>query len=83
MRALAAGAGRWTSAYQRIREPWLNLLREALPQLGVPTGRVPALADLVLDTVDGLLLDRMVSPSPERADAAAEFASLLDTAGYW
>jgi hypothetical protein len=40
---------------------------------------VPALADLVLDTLDGLLLDRMTGPDPGRADAALEaFAGLLD-----
>jgi AcrR family transcriptional regulator len=71
--------GRWTAAQQRIREPWLELLRAALAELGVPPGRVPAVADLVLDTLDGLLLDRLVSPDPARADAAAEaFAVLLD-----
>jgi AcrR family transcriptional regulator len=71
--------GRWTAAQLRIREPWSELLRAALAELGVPAGRVPAVADLVLDTLDGLLLDRLVSPDPARADAAAEaFAELLD-----
>jgi hypothetical protein len=36
------------------------------------------MADLVLDTIDGLLLDRMVSADPAPADAAAAaFADLL------
>jgi len=38
--------------------------------------RIPALADLVLDTVDGLLLDRHVTRGPARADAAEAFAQL-------
>jgi AcrR family transcriptional regulator len=71
--------GRWTAAQQRIREPWLALLRSALTESGVAAEGVPTLADLVLDTLDGLLLDRMVSPDPDRADAAmAAFADLLD-----
>jgi AcrR family transcriptional regulator len=71
--------GRWTAAQQRIREPWLELLRAALAELGVPAARVPTTADLVLDTLDGLLLDRLVSTDPARADAAARaFAELLD-----
>lgn len=71
--------GRWTAAHERLREPWLDLLRAALVELGVPGAEAPTLADLVLDTVDGLLLDRMVSADPARADAAAlAFAALLD-----
>jgi hypothetical protein len=55
------------------------LLSRALTELGVRVAAVPALADLVLDTVDGLLLDRMAGPDPVRADAALEaFADLLD-----
>jgi AcrR family transcriptional regulator len=74
--------GVWAAAQQRIREPWLVLLREGLSGLGVSEDLVPALADLVLDSVDGLLLDRMVGPDPGRADAAAlVFASLLDGVG--
>jgi AcrR family transcriptional regulator len=72
--------GRWTAAHERLREPWLDLLRAALTELDVPAAEAPTLADLVLDTVDGLLLDRMVSADPARADAAAlAFAALLDT----
>ena len=57
----------------------MELLRTALAELGVPTDRAGTTADLVLDTLDGLLLDRLVSPDPGRADAAAAaFAELLD-----
>jgi AcrR family transcriptional regulator len=71
--------GRWTAAHERLREPWLELLRTALAELGVPGADAPTLADLVLDTLDGLLLGRMVSADPARADAAAlAFAGLLD-----
>jgi AcrR family transcriptional regulator len=70
---------RWSAAHRRLREPWLQLLRSGLTELGVPPARVPALADLILDAIDGLLLDRLVSQDPARSDAAlAEFAELLD-----
>jgi hypothetical protein len=37
------------------------------------------LADLILDTLDGLSLDRLVATDPRRVDAAAAvFAELLD-----
>jgi AcrR family transcriptional regulator len=71
--------GRWTAAHQRLREPWLDLLRAALAELGVPAAEVATLADLVLNAVDGLLLERLVSTDPARADAAAlAFARLVD-----
>jgi AcrR family transcriptional regulator len=71
--------GRWTGAQQQIREPWLVLVSRALTELGVRAATVPAMASLVLDTVDGLLLDRMAGPDPARVDAALEaFANLLD-----
>lgn len=70
---------RWSAAQQRIREPWLAMLRETLAELGTPREQVPTLADLILDTLDGLLLSRLVSTDPVRADAAANaFADLLD-----
>jgi AcrR family transcriptional regulator len=73
--------GRWTGAQQRIREPWATMLGRALTEVDVRAEAVPALADLVLDTVDGLLLDRMTGPDPARADAALDaFANLLDGA---
>lgn len=69
---------RWSTAQQRIREPWLAMLRETLTGLGTPRAQVPALADLILDTLDGLLLSRLTSTDPARADAAAgAFAGLL------
>ena len=71
--------GRWTGAQQRIRDPWLALLSDALAALDVPPIAVPPLATLVLNTLDGLLLDRMAGPDPARADAALNaFANLLD-----
>jgi AcrR family transcriptional regulator len=70
---------RWATCHEQLREPWLAMLRSGLAELGVPARRVTTLADLVLDTIDGLLLDRLVSQDPSRADAAAAaFADLLD-----
>lgn len=70
---------RWVPAQRRLREPWLAMLRDGLTELGVAADRVPTLADLLLDGIDGLLLDRLVSADPARADAAAEaFAQLLE-----
>ncbi|MER7129876.1 TetR/AcrR family transcriptional regulator [Streptosporangium saharense] len=70
---------RWSAAQQRIREPWLAMLRETLAELDTPREQVPALADLILDTLDGLLLSRLVSTDPVRVDAAANaFADLLN-----
>lgn len=69
---------RWSTAQQQIREPWLAMLRETLTDLNTPQAQVPALADLILDTFDGLLLGRLISTDPTRADAAADaFANLL------
>lgn len=70
---------RWTAAHEQLRDPWLTLLRSGLAEVGVPAARVTTLADLVLDAIDGLLLDRLVSGDPARSDAAAAaFADLLD-----
>jgi AcrR family transcriptional regulator len=70
--------GRWVAAQEQLRGPWLAVLRMALAELGVEDTRVTTMADLVLDTIDGLLLDRMVSADPAPADAAAAaFADLL------
>jgi len=70
---------RWRAAHRRLREPWLAMLRAGLVELDVADPRIPALADLILDAVDGLLLDRLVSGDPARADAAAAaFAELLE-----
>jgi AcrR family transcriptional regulator len=69
---------RWSTAQRQIREPWLAMLREGLSELGTPKARIAALADLILDTFDGLLLDRLINTDPTRADAAAAaFADLL------
>jgi AcrR family transcriptional regulator len=69
---------RWRAAQQQIREPWLMMLRQGLGELGTAKTRIPALADLILDTLDGLTLQRLISPDPARADAAASvFADLL------
>jgi hypothetical protein len=66
-------------AQRQLREPWLAMLREGLTELGVDAERIPTLADLLLDGIDGLLLDRLVSADAARADAAAEaFAQLLE-----
>jgi AcrR family transcriptional regulator len=71
---------RWTAGHERLREPWLAMLGPGLAELGVPAHRVAPLADLVLDTIDGLLLDRLVSQDPARSDAAAAaLADLLDS----
>ena len=72
---------RWAAAQDQLRGPWLEMLRGALHALGVAPQRVPALADLLLDGIDGLLLHRTVA-DPAGADAAAaEFAHLFDAAG--
>lgn len=57
---------RWTAAHGRPREPWLAMLRSGLTELGVSAPRVATLADLVLDTLDGLL-DRLVNRDTARA----------------
>jgi AcrR family transcriptional regulator len=73
---------RWSAAHERLREPWLVMLRTGLAELGVPARRREALADLILDTIDGALLARLVTTDPARADAAAAmFADLLDHGG--
>ena len=71
---------RWSAAHEQLREPWLTLLRSGLADVGVPAARITTLADLVLDAIDGLLLDRLVSRDPARSDAAAAaFADLLES----
>jgi len=55
------------------------MLRAGLTELDVAPPKVAALADLILDAIDGLLLDRLVSRDPARSDAAAAaFAELLE-----
>jgi AcrR family transcriptional regulator len=74
----ARDPARWSAAQRQIRGPWLDLIREVLGDLGTPAARIAPLADLVLDTFDGLLLDRLIGTDPARTDAAAAaFADLL------
>jgi AcrR family transcriptional regulator len=73
---------RWAAAQDQLRGPWSTMLRGALDALGVAPARVPALADLLLDGIDGLLLHRM-GADPAGADAAAaEFAHLFGAAAH-
>jgi AcrR family transcriptional regulator len=69
---------RWRGAPEQLRGPWKEPTRAGLVALGVAPERAPALADLVLDTFDGLAIDRLVTTDPARVDAAAaEFAELM------
>lgn len=71
-------AARWAEAARQLREPWREPLTLGLQAYGISAGRAPALADLILATLDGLALDRLTSDRPERVDAAAAcFADLL------
>ncbi|RJL24458.1 TetR/AcrR family transcriptional regulator [Bailinhaonella thermotolerans] len=70
---------RWSGAVERLRGPWRGPLRDGLVLFGVPAAEAPALADLILGTLDGLSLDRLVAEDSARADAAlTAFADLLD-----
>lgn len=72
------GGGRWAEAHRKLRAPWLDLLYRAFVGLKLPARRATVLATLVLDTLDGLLLDKLVTGDPARVDAAARaFARLL------
>lgn len=62
---------KWADAHRRLREPWLQLLRQSLAALQVSTERAAVLATLVLDAIDGLVLDRMITGESARVDAAA------------
>jgi len=69
----------WRDAHHRLREPWLRLLYDAFTGLGVPAARAATLARLVLDAMDGMLLDRLVTGDTRRVDATVRaFAELLD-----
>jgi hypothetical protein len=73
-----AQPGRWQATQRQIREPWLAMARESLTELGMPPAQVTPYADLIFDTLDGLLLDRLVGTNAARTDAAAAaFANLL------
>ncbi|GLW08912.1 TetR family transcriptional regulator [Microtetraspora sp. NBRC 13810] len=70
---------RWRAAVERLRSPWREPLRMGLVAFGIEEKEAPALADLILGTLDGLALDRLVAGDPARADAAAAaFADLLE-----
>jgi AcrR family transcriptional regulator len=70
--------GQWADAAQRLRQPWREPLTLGLLAHGVTTDRAPALADLILATLDGLALDRLTSDCLDRVDAAAaSFADLV------
>lgn len=69
---------RWQDAPARLRGPWRRPLQSGLIAFGVGPQQAEALSDLILDTLDGLALDRLTTVDPGRVDAAAAtFAALL------
>ena len=71
---------RWRQAPERLRGPWRAPLRDGLVAFGVAAEEADALADLILDTFDGLALHRLSARDPAPVDAAAAaFARLLVT----
>jgi AcrR family transcriptional regulator len=71
----------WAVFHRRLREPWLELLRQYLVTLRMSVARAVVLATLILDTIDGLILDRLITGESARVDAAARaFADLLGPA---
>src|SRR5437764_14071878 len=62
---------RWAPAHRKLREPWLDLLHRRLVALKAPGRRATVLATLALDTLDGLMLDRLVTGDAARDDAPA------------
>jgi AcrR family transcriptional regulator len=71
----------WAGFHRRLREPWLDMLRHNLVGLRIPAARAIVLATLILDTIDGLILDRLVTGERARVDAAARaFGELLGDA---
>jgi AcrR family transcriptional regulator len=69
---------RYGDAPARLRGPWRAPLQAGLRAFGVPAQQAGPLADLILDTFDGLALDRLTSADPDRVDAAAgAFVALL------
>ncbi|WP_433556380.1 TetR/AcrR family transcriptional regulator [Pseudonocardia xinjiangensis] len=70
---------RFRAALERLRGPWRAPLQSGLVAFGIAPERAAPVADLILDTLDGLALDRLVATDPARVDAAAAvFAELLD-----
>lgn len=73
---------RWSTAPEQLRGSWRAPLQSGLVALGIAPERATPLADLILGTLDGLSLERLVATDPTRVDAAAAaFAELLDGAG--
>jgi AcrR family transcriptional regulator len=69
---------RWGHAPERLRGPWRAPLRGGLVAFGVAADQAEALADLILDTFDGLALHRLSARDPDQVDAAAAaFGRLL------
>src|SRR5262245_46861241 len=61
----------WGPAHGQLREPWLRLLEQSLVDLRIPARRAGVLATVVLDAIDGLILDRLITGESARVDAAA------------
>ncbi|MBE1490272.1 TetR/AcrR family transcriptional regulator [Plantactinospora soyae] len=70
---------RWAAVHHRLRQPWLRLVHDDLCRLGIAADRATALATLVVDALDGLALDRLVSGDTARIDAAVHELGLLLT----
>lgn len=69
---------RYHDAPARLRGPWRSPLHGGLVAFGIPPQQAEPLADLILDTLDGLALDRLTATDPTRVDAAASaFGALL------
>jgi AcrR family transcriptional regulator len=69
----------WAVFHRQLREPWLSLLRRGLVGLPMPLSRATVLATLILDTIDGLILDLLITGESARVDAAAKaFGELLE-----
>jgi hypothetical protein len=68
---------RYRDAPGRLRGPWRDPLQAGLLAFGIPSASTGPLADLILDTFDGLALDRLTSTDPERVDAAAAAFGVL------
>lgn len=69
---------RWRGAPERLRGPWRTPLRDGLVAFGAAAIGADALADLILDTFDGLALHRLTASDPAPVDAAAAaFGRLL------
>lgn len=72
---------RWRDTPERLRGPWRTPLRDGLIAFGVAADRADALADLILDTFDGLALHRLHAADPAQVDAAAvTFGQLVSSA---